>query len=74
VLDRRAYDNHVVLYFSRLGRTTENTFIESFNGNLRDRCLNIHWFMSLEDTRKGLKIGDRITIFKAHSSTGIARQ
>lgn len=22
--------------------------IESFNGSLRDECLNIHWFLSLE--------------------------
>jgi hypothetical protein len=26
-----------------------NPFIESFNGSFRDECLNINWFLSLED-------------------------
>lgn len=25
--------------------------IESFNGSFRDECLNMKWFMSLEDAR-----------------------
>ena len=29
----------------------ENAFIESFNGRLRDECLNVHQFMSLDDAR-----------------------
>ncbi len=29
----------------------ENGFIESFNGRLRDECLNVEWFSSLEDAR-----------------------
>ncbi len=28
---------------------TDNPFTESFNGSLRDECLNIHWFLLLED-------------------------
>ena len=28
-------------------RTVQNAYIESFNGRLRDECLNEHWFMSL---------------------------
>jgi len=27
----------------------ENGFIESFNGRLRDECLNVEWFVSLDD-------------------------
>ena len=26
----------------------DNTYIESFNGRLRDEYLNINWFLSLE--------------------------
>ena len=33
------------------GKPTDNAFVESFNGRLRDECLNTHWFLSLEDAR-----------------------
>jgi hypothetical protein len=36
---------------SRPGKPTDNAFVESFNGRLRDECLNTHWFLSLEDAR-----------------------
>lgn len=39
------------LDFSWPGKPTDNSFIESFNGSLRDECLNVHWFLSLGDTR-----------------------
>ncbi len=35
----------------RTGKPTDNCFIESFNGSLRDECLNIHWFESMEEAR-----------------------
>ena len=31
------------------GKPTQNAFIESFNGRLRDECLNLHRFSSLKD-------------------------
>jgi len=40
--------------FSRPGKPTDNPDIESFNCYLRDECLNIHWFMSLEDAQNKL--------------------
>jgi putative transposase len=54
-LDRWAYDHGVTLTFSRPGKPTDNAFIESFNGSFRDECLNVNWFLSLEDARE--KIG-----------------
>jgi hypothetical protein len=45
-LDRWAYENGVTLDFSRPGKPTDNAFVESFNGRLRDECLNTHWFLS----------------------------
>jgi putative transposase len=33
----------VQLCFIRPGRPVENGFIESFNGRLRDECLNVEW-------------------------------
>lgn len=54
-LDRWAYDNGVIMDFSRPGKPTDNPFIESFNGSFRDECLNVHWFLSLEDAREKIE-------------------
>ena len=50
-LDLWAYQRQVTLDFSRPGKPTDNAFIESFNGKFRAECLNVHWFMSLDDAR-----------------------
>ena len=55
VLDRWAYENGVTLDFSRPGKPTDNAFVESFNGRLRDECLNAHWFLSLGDARSKIE-------------------
>jgi hypothetical protein len=31
---------------------TDNCFIETFKGSLRDECLNVHWFESLEEAKE----------------------
>lgn len=54
-LDLWAYANGVVLDFSRPGKPTDNAFIESFNGKFRAECLNVHWFMTLEDARSKME-------------------
>ncbi|MEX0681150.1 MAG: integrase core domain-containing protein, partial [Balneolales bacterium] len=54
-LDLWAYENKVTLDFSRPGKPTDNLYIESFNGSFRDECLNIHWFLSLEDAHKKIE-------------------
>lgn len=51
VLDRWAYENGVTLDYSRPGKPTDNAFVESFNGSFRDECLNVNWFLSMEDDR-----------------------
>ena len=33
------------------GKPNQNAYIESFNGRLRDECLNQHWFPSLLHAR-----------------------
>jgi hypothetical protein len=45
----------VVLDFSRPGKPTDNSFIESFNGKFRTECLNTHWFLSLDDARQKME-------------------
>jgi putative transposase len=50
-LEEWAWQNGVKLDFIHPGKPTENGYIESFNGRLRDECLNVHQFHSLEDAR-----------------------
>jgi putative transposase len=45
----------VQLDFIRPGKPVENAFIESFNGRLRDECLNVHQFASLDDARNKIE-------------------
>ena len=54
-LDKWAYENKVTLDFSRPGKPTDNAYIESFNGSFRDECLNINWFLSLDDAREKIE-------------------
>lgn len=50
-LDQWAEQNRVELILIQPGKPTQNAFIESFNGKLRDECLNEHWFTSLYQAR-----------------------
>jgi putative transposase len=38
------------------GRPMQNGYIESFNGRLRDECLNEHWFETLKQARQIVRI------------------
>ena len=49
LVDFWAYRCKVRIDFSRLGKPTDNAFIETFNGSLRDECLNLHWFETLAE-------------------------
>ena len=55
-MDHWAYLNGVHLDFIRPGRPVENGYIESFNGRLRDECLNVEVFFSLADARQKLAL------------------
>jgi putative transposase len=50
-LDTWAYQRGVKLQFIRPGKPVENAYVESFNGKLRNECLNQHWFTDLLDAR-----------------------
>lgn len=47
IMDEWAHERGIKLDFIRPGKPNENAFIESFNGRLRDECLNEHRFMTL---------------------------
>jgi transposase InsO family protein len=42
-----AHERGVQLRLIEPGKPNQNAYIESFNGRLRDECLNEHWFPSL---------------------------
>lgn len=46
-----AYRNKVALKLIEPGKPNQNAYVESFNGRLRDECLNEHWFTSLQHAR-----------------------
>ena len=54
-LDRWAYECGVRIQFIEPGKPIQNAFIESFNGRLRDECLNEQVFVSLDDARRKIE-------------------
>ena len=50
--DAWAYERGIQVDFIQPGRPVENALIESFNGKLREECLNVHWFHSLDEARR----------------------
>lgn len=70
-LDEWAHRRGVALQFIRPGKPVENAYIESFNGRLRDECLNTHWFLSLADARRQIEAW-RVTYNGARPHSGLA--
>jgi putative transposase len=70
-LDEWAYRRGIKLSFIRPGKPIENAFIESFNGRLRDECLNTNWFLSLKHARTVIEEWRRdYNSVRPHSSLG----
>ncbi len=71
VLDAWAYQRGVQLRFIDLGKPIQNAYVESFNGKLRDECLNQHWFTSLNDARQTIAAWrDDYNEVRPHSALG----
>jgi len=69
--DRRACQRGIQLDFITPGRPVENSLIESFNGKLRDECLNVHWFQSLAEARTEIEAWrQEYNETRPHSSLG----
>jgi putative transposase len=50
-MDYWAHQTGVKLDFIRPGKPVENGYSESFNGRLRDECLNVEVFLDLADAQ-----------------------
>ena len=59
IVDLWAYHNKVRMDFSRPAKPTDNAHIESFNGSLRDECLNVHWFKTLAEAKQEIEVWRR---------------
>ena len=55
VLEAWSLERKIRHDFIEPGKPQQNGFIESFNGRLREECLNTHWFTSLDDARGKLE-------------------
>jgi len=53
--DSWAYARSIKIEYIQPGKPVQNCFIESFNGSLRDECLNAHWFVSLADAKEAIE-------------------
>jgi len=70
-MDKWAYDHGVMMDFSRPGKPMDNATVESFNGSFRDECLNVNWFLSMEDAQEKIEKWRRdYNEFRPHSSLG----
>jgi len=66
---RWAVDRGVRLHHIAPGKPIQNAFIESFNGRLRDECLNEYDFSSLADVRQILNAWrDRYNTARPHKA------
>ncbi|HCO24853.1 MAG TPA: hypothetical protein DIT97_18165 [Gimesia maris] len=53
-----------------LGKPKDNAYIESFNGRVRQECLNQHWFISLADAEEQIDRWRLDYFAPPHSSLG----
>jgi putative transposase len=54
-----AHDRGLILRLIEPGKPNQNAYIESFNGRLRDECLNEHWFTHLLHARTVIELWRR---------------
>ena len=63
-LERTITMNHI-----QPGKPMQNGHVESFNGRLRDECLNVHWFRNLFDARRKIALWrSDYNVARPHSS------
>lgn len=62
-------NQRIDLVHIRPGKPIENAYIESFNGRLREECLNVSWFRNLFDARRQIDAWrDYYNLHRPHSA------
>ena len=70
-LDQWASQHGIRLDFIRPGHPVENCLIESFNGKLRDECLNVNHFVSLAEAQTVIEVWrEEYNIERPHRGLG----
>ncbi len=70
-VDFWAYKHGVSLFFIEPGKPVQNAYIESFNGKLRDECLNENYFTSLAEAKMRIETWRKdYNEVRPHSSLG----
>jgi putative transposase len=69
--DQWAHARGITLHFIQPGKPIQNCFIESFNGRLRDECLNESWFVTLRDAQRTIEAW-RVEYNVARPHSGLA--
>ena len=71
--DAWAWGRAIAVHFITPGKPTENGIVESFNGKLRDECMNASWFERIEDAKVGIESWRRdYNARRPHSALGNA--
>lgn len=66
-----ATERQIELRYIQPGKPVQNARVESFNGRLRDECLNVSWFANLWDARRKLAAWrEHYNHERPHSSLG----
>jgi len=64
-------ETSVQLGFIQLGKSTQNAFVESLNGKFRNKCLNQHWFRTLDEAKYEIDLWrEHYDKIRLHSALG----
>jgi putative transposase len=66
-----AVERQIELVHIQPGKPTQNAYVESFHGRLREECLNVSWFQNLFDARRKIAAWQKdYNEERPHSSLG----
>jgi putative transposase len=66
-----AIEEKIDVVHIRPGKPTENAYVESFHGRLRDECLNVSWFWNLFDARRKISALQRYDLRYPSGRNGV---
>lgn len=70
-VDAWACQHGVKIHFIDPGKPMQNAFVESFNDKMRSECLNVNWFVDLDDARRKIAAWRKeYNEVRPHSSIG----
>jgi putative transposase len=70
-VDAWACQHGVKIHFIDPGKPMQNAFVESFNDKMRAECLNVNWFVDLDDAKRKIAAWRKeYNEIRPHSSIG----